>query len=113
MAALLIFRPRGMNLREARQVVPDTVRLLCALHADHSLPAGVRWWLSALLVYLAIPIDLVPDFVPVLGYADDAIVVAFVPRRVIRLAGSAVLDRHWAGSPAGLAAIRRIVGLPD
>lgn len=111
MAALLFVRPRGMDLREARKVVPDTVRLLRALHADRELSPGVRRWLSALLVYLAFPIDLVPDFVPVLGYADDVIIVAFVLRRVIRLAGPAALDRHWTGSPAGLAAIRRIAGL--
>ena len=109
--ALLIVRPRGMNLREARQVVPDTVRLLRALHADRELPPGVRRWLKALLVYLAVPIDLVPDFVPVLGYADDVIVVAFVLRRVVRLAGAAALDRHWGGSPTELAAIRRLAGL--
>jgi uncharacterized membrane protein YkvA (DUF1232 family) len=113
MGALLIVRPRGMNLREARQVVPDTVRLLRALHADSELPPGVRRWLAALLVYLAMPIDLVPDFVPVLGYADDVIVVACVLRRVVRLAGPAALDRHWAGSPAGLAAIRRLAGVTE
>lgn len=47
-----------------------------------------------LLVYLASPIDLVPDFIPVLGYADDALVVALVLRSVVRLAGSAPLARH-------------------
>ena len=102
-----------MNLREARQAVPDTVRLLRALHGDRELPTGVRRWLSALLVYLAVPVDLVPDFVPVLGYADDVIVVAFVLRRVVRLAGPEAVERHWRGTPAGLAAIRLLAGLTE
>lgn len=108
--ALLLIRPRGMNLRDARAAVPDTVRLLRSLHNDPTLPAGVRRWLRALLVYLAIPIDLVPDFVPVLGYADDAILVAFVLRRVVRLTGPAALEQHRRGSAAGLVAISRIAG---
>lgn len=112
-ALLLAVRPPGMNLREARHLVPDVVRLLRSLHGDRELPAGVRRWLRALLVYLAVPVDLVPDFVPVLGYADDVIVVALVLRRVVRLAGPAALERHWIGSPAGLAAVRRLAGLRD
>lgn len=57
------------------------------------------------------PIDLVPDFVPVLGYADDAVIVAVVLRSVTRRAGSDALERHWPGTPAGLAAVRRLAGL--
>jgi uncharacterized membrane protein YkvA (DUF1232 family) len=112
MLALVVLRPRGMNLREARRTVPDTVRLLRNLRNDRTLPRGVRRWLTALLVYVALPFDLVPDFVPVLGYADDVIIVALVLRRVIRLAGPATLDRHWQGTPNGLAAIKRLAGIP-
>ena len=61
---LIAVRPRAVDLREARRAVPDLLNLLRRLHGDHSLPAGVRWWLRALLVYLALPIDLIPDFVP-------------------------------------------------
>lgn len=111
MVALVVVRPRDMNLRDARQLIPDALRLLRALLADRELPDGVRRWLKVLLVYLAVPIDLVPDFIPVLGYADDLIVVALVLRRVIRVAGPEALDRHWSGSPAGLMAIRRLAGL--
>jgi uncharacterized membrane protein YkvA (DUF1232 family) len=59
--------------------------------------------LSLLLAYLAIPIDLVPDFVPVLGYADDAIIVSLMLRSVVRRAGAPVLRRHWPGTDDGLA----------
>ena len=57
----------------------------------------MRLWL--LLGYLALPIDLVPDFIPVLGYADDAIVVALVLRSVVRRAGPDAIERHWPGTP--------------
>ena len=109
--ALVIVRPRGMNLRETRQVIPDTILLLRSMYRDRELPSSVRRWLRVLLVYVALPIDVIPDFVPLLGYADDVIVVAFVLRRVVRRAGPDALDRHWPGSAAGLDAIRRLAGL--
>jgi uncharacterized membrane protein YkvA (DUF1232 family) len=65
------------------------------------------------LGYLALPIDLIPDFVPVLGYADDAIIVAFVLRSVARRAGPEALAKHWLGTPEGLVAVRRMCRLRD
>lgn len=56
------------------------------------------------------PIDLVPDFLPVIGYADDVIIVALVLRSVIRKAGHDSLKRHWPGNPAGLSLIKSLVG---
>jgi uncharacterized membrane protein YkvA (DUF1232 family) len=67
--------------------------------------------LVLLLVYLASPIDLVPDVVPVIGYADDVLVVALVLRSVVRRAGREALVRHWAGTAEGLAAVERLAGL--
>jgi uncharacterized membrane protein YkvA (DUF1232 family) len=111
--SLILVRPRGGLLRETLRLLPDVLRLIRRLAADKTLPHGVRVRLALLLAYLAIPIDLIPDFVPVLGYADDAIVVALVLRSVTRLAGPDALDRHWAGTPDGLAALRRLCRLPD
>ena len=65
-----------------------------------------------LLVYLALPIDLVPDFIPVVGYADDAVVVAIALRSVARSAGVEAIDRHWPGTPEGLQAVKQLAGLP-
>ena len=79
-AVLVIARPRGGLLREALRLLPDLLRLLPRLAADRSLPSRVRAGLVLLLAYLAFPFDLVPDFIPVLGYADDAIIVAAVLR---------------------------------
>jgi uncharacterized membrane protein YkvA (DUF1232 family) len=111
LVALWTVRPDQMALRDALRLLPDVVRLLRRLAGDRSLPRGVRVRLWLLLAYLACPIDLVPDFIPVLGYADDAIVVAFALRSVTRRAGPQALARHWPGTPDGLAAVRRLAQL--
>ena len=84
---LVIVRPRAGLLREALRLLPDVLRLVRRLAADTTLPRGVRLRLGLLLAYLACPIDLIPDFIPVLGYADDAIIVTAVLRSVVRRAG--------------------------
>ncbi|GGN94367.1 hypothetical protein GCM10010112_83620 [Actinoplanes lobatus] len=101
------------GLGEMLRLLPDLLRLLKRLAGDKGLPRGVRVRLWLLLVYLAVPIDLIPDFIPVIGYADDAIVVALVLRSVARRAGAQALHRHWPGSPAGLAAVLRTAGIRD
>ena len=112
LVSLILVRPKGPLLREALRVLPDTLRLLHRLATDPSMPRGVRIRLQLLFVYLALPIDLIPDFVPVLGYADDAILVCAVLRCVVRRAGPDALRRHWPGTPQGLDALWRIAGLP-
>ena len=112
MAVLWASRPDDLRLRELLRLLPDVVRLVHRLAGDGTLPRGVRVRLWLLLGYLALPVDLVPDFVPVLGHADDAIVVALVLRSVVRHAGAAAIDRHWPGTPGGLAALRRASRLP-
>lgn len=108
---LLLVRPRGVSLREAKRVVPDLGRLLRDLARDPMVPRSVRRRLVGLLVYLALPFDAVPDFIPVLGYADDVIVIALVLRSVVRKAGPDALERHWRGTPSGLVLVRRLAGL--
>jgi uncharacterized membrane protein YkvA (DUF1232 family) len=110
--ALVLARPRGALLREALRLLPDVLRLIRRLAADPDLPSGVRIRLGALLVYLALPIDLIPDFIPVLGYADDAIIVTAVLRSVVRRAGIGAVRAHWPGTDDGFAALARLTGLP-
>ncbi|KQP26404.1 YkvA family protein [Aeromicrobium sp. Leaf272] len=102
---------RDVDLRDLVRLVPDLVRLVHSLARDPALPRGVRVRLGALLVYLALPIDLVPDVIPVVGYADDVVVVALVLRSVVRHAGPDAIERHWPGSDAGLAAVLRLAGV--
>lgn len=109
--ALVIVGSRGGLAREAVRLLPDVLRLLHRLAADRTLPRGVRVRLGLLLAYLALPIDLVPDFIPVIGYADDAIIVGAVLRSVVRRAGVGAVERHWPGTPDGFAALCRLAGL--
>ena len=111
--ALVVARPRGGLLRESLRILPDLVRLLTRLARAPDLPRGVRVRLGLLLGYLALPVDLVPDFVPVLGYADDAIVVVLVLRSVVRRVGVEPLRAHWPGSDDGFTTLCRLAGLRD
>ena len=112
-AALWIAKPGELDLRETLRLLPDVLRLLKRLMSDHTLPRGVRIRVALLIGYLAMPFDFIPDFVPVLGYADDAIVVALVLRSVTRRAGPEALARHWPGTPDGLAAVLRLCRLQE
>jgi uncharacterized membrane protein YkvA (DUF1232 family) len=112
-AALLIARPKGNVLREALRILPDLIRLLKNLATDKTLPGGVRIRLGLLMVYLALPFDLIPDFVPVLGYADDAIIVVAVLRSVVRRVGLEPLRTRWPGTDDGFAALCRAAGLSE
>lgn len=96
---------RSVDWREALRLVPDVVRLLRALVRDGTVPRSVRWSLIGLLGYLLLPIDLIPDVIPVLGIADDVIVVALVLRFAIRRSGIDAIRRHWSGTPEGLAGV--------
>jgi uncharacterized membrane protein YkvA (DUF1232 family) len=109
--ALILVRPRGGLLREALRLLPDVLRLIRRLAADKTLSRGVRIRLALLLAYLATPIDLIPDFIPVLGYADDAIIVTAVLRSVVRRAGLDAVRGHWPGTDDGFAAVARLTGL--
>jgi uncharacterized membrane protein YkvA (DUF1232 family) len=108
---LWLCRPDDLTVREALRLLPDVLRLVRRLSADRGLPVSVRLRLWLLLGYLLSPIDLVPDVLPVVGYADDAVLVAWVLRSVVRRAGDAALARCWPGTPAGLAVVRRLAGL--
>ena len=94
--------------REALRVLPDTIRLIRRLTADPAVPRGVRIGLGLILAYLVLPIDLVPDFLPVIGYADDAVVVALGLRLIVRAAGPGPIAQHWPGTPTGLVTLQRL-----
>ncbi|MHC6222086.1 YkvA family protein [Arthrobacter sp. MMS24-S77] len=104
--------PETVGMRDALRLLPDVLRVLKRLAADPTVSRGARIKLFLLLGYLVLPIDLVPDFLPLIGYADDVIIMALVLRSVIRSAGPDSLRRHWPGTPAGLAVIERLVGMP-
>ena len=112
-AALWLTKPAEYDVKETLRLLPDLVRLIKRLATDPDTPRGVRIRLVLLLGYLALPIDLIPDFIPVLGYADDAIIVALVLRSATRSAGPDALAKHWPGTPQGLIALKRLCRLND
>lgn len=105
--------PGTVAMRDALRLLPDLLRLLQGLVADKTVPRGVRIKLALLLVYLLSPLDLVPDFLPVIGYADDVIILAVILRSAVRSAGPEPVRRHWRGTPAGLIIIEKLAGLPS
>jgi uncharacterized membrane protein YkvA (DUF1232 family) len=111
--ALAIARPRGGLVPEALRLLPDVLRLVRRLGGDPDLPRGVRVRLALLLASLAFPLDLVPDVLPVVRYADDAIIATALLRSVARHAGLATVRRHWPGTPDGFAALCHLTGLPN
>lgn len=103
--------PDTVTMKDALRLLPDLLRLIRRLLADSTVAVGVRVLLGLLLVYLASPIDLVPDFIPVIGYADDVVIVALVLRSVVASAGADAVRRHWPGTPEGLAVMLKLAGL--
>jgi len=110
---LWVLKPDDVGITDLLRLLPDTLRLLKRLAADPEMPRRIRVVLAGLLVFLASPIDLIPDFIPVLGYADDVIITAVVLRWVTRSAGPQALATHWPGTPDGLAALCRLCRLPN
>jgi uncharacterized membrane protein YkvA (DUF1232 family) len=106
-ALLWLFRPRDVPLRDLVRVVPDVLRLVRQLIGDRSVPFGVRAALVGLLVWLINPIDLIPEFIPVLGPLDDVVVAVLVLRYVWRRVGDDELRRRWPGTPDGYALLSR------
>ena len=110
MALLWIFRPRDVALGELIRLVPDLLRLVRSLIGDRSVPLGARVALVGLLAWLISPIDLIPEFIPVLGPVDDVVVAVLVLRYVRRKVGLEALRERWPGTPEGFALLGRIIG---
>ena len=109
-AILWAFRPRDVRLRDLARVVPDLLRLVRDLIADRSVPLRVRIVLVGLLAWLVSPIDLIPDFIPILGPVDDLIVSVIVLRYVRRRLGDIELRRRWRGTPQSYDLLGAILG---
>lgn len=106
---LFVAKPTNGTLAEGMRMLPDTVRLVRRLTTDPIVPVTARVLVWLLLGYLVLPIDLIPDFLPVIGYADDLILTALVLGYLVRRSGTEVLERQWPETPEGLTALRRLV----
>jgi uncharacterized membrane protein YkvA (DUF1232 family) len=108
--AALLLSGRRENARALARFVPDCIVLFRRLLADPRVPRRTKLLLGALIGYLALPFDLVPDFIPVAGYLDDAVIVALVLRHLLRTSGPALIEEHWPGARGSLAFILRLAG---
>ena len=100
---------RRASVRAIAGFVPDCVVLFSRLLRDRRLPRRHKWLVGALIPYLAMPFDLVPDFIPVAGQLDDAVIVALVLRRVTRK-NPGLVREHWPGPSSSLALILKLAG---
>jgi len=99
--ALWLMRPRDVRVVELVRLVPDVLRLVRNLLTDRTVPGVVRIALVVLLGWLVNPIDLIPEFIPVLGPLDDVVVAIIILRYVRRRLGDDELRLRWPGTPEG------------
>jgi len=104
----LILAGRSSDARALAAFIPDCILLFRRLLSDPRVSGWRRATVVLLIGYLAMPIDLVPDFIPVAGQLDDVIVVAIVLRTVLRSGGPELLREHWPGPDASLAVVSRL-----
>jgi uncharacterized membrane protein YkvA (DUF1232 family) len=102
-------RPRDVGAVDVIRLIPDVIRLTRDLMLDRSAPRGVRVALVVLLGWLISPIDLIPEFIPILGPLDDVIVAVVVLRYVRRRLGADELRRRWRGTDTGWALVERLL----
>jgi uncharacterized membrane protein YkvA (DUF1232 family) len=111
--AALALAGRRTGARAIAGFIPDGLVLLKRLLGDSRIPRSRRALVVAAIGYLAMPIDLVPDVIPVAGQLDDAIVLVLVLRAVLRAAGPDTLREHWPGPESSLRLLTRHLVRPE
>jgi uncharacterized membrane protein YkvA (DUF1232 family) len=104
----LLVAGRRLDAIALARFIPDCLVLLRRLLGDERVPRRRKLVLLALLVYLSVPIDLVPDFIPVVGQLDDVIVAALALRYALRAGGPELLRHHWPGPDQSLQLVTRL-----
>ena len=104
----LVIAGRRESARALAGFIPDCIVLCSRLLRDHRVPRRTKLLLVALAGYLALPFDLVPDFIPIAGQLDDVIIVALVLRSFLRGGGEPLVRAHWPGPESTLALVLRL-----
>jgi uncharacterized membrane protein YkvA (DUF1232 family) len=108
-AILVLFRIGRRTLaRELLTLLPNLVRLFRGLLSDPRVPGSSKASLLLGGLWLASPIDLIPEFLPGIGGIDDAVVAALVLRHLVRRAGPEVVREHWHGDPDTVGLLLRV-----
>jgi uncharacterized membrane protein YkvA (DUF1232 family) len=110
LVGFLYVRGRREDARAWAGFIPDCIILGKRLLADRTVPRRAKVVMALLVAYLALPIDLVPDFIPVAGQADDAIIAALALRYTLRFVPAEALEAHWPGPGASLQLVLRLAG---
>ena len=105
-----LVRPKGVPVSSLLRLVPDVLRLLRSIIGDRATPLDVRLVLVGLVAWIISPIDLIPEFIPVIGPLDDIVVAVAALRYVRRRLGVAELRRRWAGTPEAFELLTRVIG---
>jgi uncharacterized membrane protein YkvA (DUF1232 family) len=109
--AALIAAGRREDARALAGFIPDCIVLVSRLARDKRISRPRRAALFVVLGYLALPIDLVPDFLPGIGQLDDAVVLGLALRLIVRGGGSELVRKAWPGPQASLMLVLRAAGL--
>lgn len=94
-------------MKELLRALPDVARLIARLVGDPVLPRAAKIALAAAALYLASPVDLIPDFLPFVGYLDDLVLAAILLDGIFNYVDRALLHKYWPGSPASLERLAR------
>jgi uncharacterized membrane protein YkvA (DUF1232 family) len=106
----LVVAGRREGARALAGFIPDCLVLCSRLLREPRLPRRKKLLLLALTGYLALPFDLIPDFIPVAGQLDDVVVVALVLRSLLRAGGEPLVREHWPGPTSSLSLVLRLAG---
>jgi uncharacterized membrane protein YkvA (DUF1232 family) len=110
LVAVLLVAGRRDDARALAGFIPDCLVLLHRLLRDPRVSRRRKLLLLALLGYLALPFDLVPDFIPVVGQLDDVLVTALVLRAVVRGGGATIVRELWPGPERSVDVVLRLAG---
>jgi uncharacterized membrane protein YkvA (DUF1232 family) len=110
-AAVLIGHPSRSSVREAARFMPHTMRFVWDLARDRNVPGRARWRLYVAFFYDVQPINIIPDFVPIIGVADNLIITAWALRSALRLAGPETVLAHWRGTDQELQTLYHLTRL--
>jgi len=106
--AALYLAGRRSAAREVAGLLPNLLRLFKGLLRDPRVPRRSKALLVFGAAWVASPIDLIPEFIPVLGPLDDAVVAALILRHLLRTAGRDVVVEHWHGDAETIERLLRL-----
>jgi uncharacterized membrane protein YkvA (DUF1232 family) len=107
----LVVAGRRSHAKELATLLPNLIRLFRGLMGDPRVARRTKWLLLVGVFWFASPIDLIPEFIPVIGPLDDAVVAGLILRHIVKVAGPDVVEDHWKGDPSTLRRVFQLMRL--